>query len=379
MNRAFTIAAEQLNIETFSVQAYGYIQNTHARYLIYDANSNYWNLNKSKEWKAVKDHPISPLQAFKVNGYFKALFRAKSVWTYSSPKSSLSRASLRMQLGIPKDKNITLLTTSSADEQFAFSFIGLTPKNFINSNSIFSSNIEWLDKTIDIYKRNNEKFLVIRIHPREFANKREGINSKEGKTLLNYLQEMQLPKNVIINYPTDKVSVYDLASITELLINSTSTVGLEFTVLGIPSVTISPQSLTNYPLELSTPIHSEEEYEKVITSHLETIEVLKVKLAFRWINFRYGDSTVPIPSRFLILDRFYFGPFMRFVNKFPRSSRFFTPSLGVLNFIFNFLDNRTFSKFELKVHSALKSRNGRIEYFFIRLILISLNRASKRL
>ena len=378
MNRAFTIAAEQLNIETFSVQANGYIQNTYARYLIYDTNSNYWNISTSKEWKRVKDYAISPRQAFQVYGYFKALFRGKSVWTYSSPKSSLGREALRMNLGIPRDKNVTLLTTSSADEQFAFTFVGLIPKNFVNSTSIFSNNLEWLDKTIDIFKRNPEKFLVIRIHPREFANKREGVNSKEGLTLLNFLKGIQLPKNVIVNNPMDEVSIYDLACITELLINSTSTVGLEFAVLGIPSVTVSPKTLTNYPIELSTPVHSKEEYEVVINSQLEKINILKAKIAFRWITFRYGDSTVSIPRRYLILDRFYFGPFMRFVNRFPKFRDFSVSSLAIIFCIIGFLDNRTFSKFELKVNSSVKSRNNRVEDFFIRLLLAFLNRATRR-
>jgi hypothetical protein len=378
MNRAFTIAAEQLNIETFSVQANGYIQNTHSRYLIYDTNSNYWNISSSKEWKKLKDYSISPREAFEVYGYFKALFRGKSVWTYSSPKSSLSREALRAHLGIPKDKNVALLTTSSADEQFAFTFVGLIDENFENSTSIFSNNLEWLESTIDIYKRNPEKFLVIRIHPREFANKREGVNSIEGLTLLNYLKRIQLPKNVIINNPMDNISIYDLASITEILINSTSTVGLEFAVLGIPSVTISPNKLTNYPIELSTPIHSKEEYEVVINSHLEKTNMLMAKIAFRWITFRYGDSTVSIPYRYLILDRFYFGPFMRFVNRFPKFRNFSVSSLSIIFRLIDFFDNRTFSKYELKLNSLEKSRNHSVEDFFIRLLLAFLNRTTRR-
>jgi hypothetical protein len=373
MNRAFTIAAEQLKIETFSVQANGYINNTHARYLIYDTSSNYWHLNSSEGWRESRKYPLGTRQIFDVYTHFKALFDAKSVWTYSAPKTSLSKAAIRRRLGIPEDANITLLTTSSADEQFAFGFVGLLHEESSRVIGTFQNNLEWINETIGVFKRNPEKYLVIRIHPREFANKREGTNSNEGFSLLSFLREVELPENIILNEPTDEISLYDLARITQLLINRTSTVGLEFAVLGIPSITVTPDLLSAYPLELSTPVYSKDSYEELLTYRGSSMDISKVKLAFRWMNFRYTNCTILIPRWYLFLDRFYFGPFMRFVAKYPKLKLVSTRMLDILYFTFDFFDRRKFSYFDSKYGTSIKSRKGIIENLMIRIVLRFLN------
>ena len=370
MNRAFTIAAEHLEIETFSIQANGYLHGTHTRYLIYDTTNSFYHLNSSMEWAIAKNNPLTLFQILQVYKHFRALFDAKSVWTYSSPKSSLNKAAIRKKLGIPNKKNVTLLTTSSADELFAIRFVGVISQDLTNSSGVFESNLDWISKTIDIYKSNPEEYLVIRVHPREFANKREGVDSKEGFAILNFLRGMQLPKNIIINEPADEISLYDLAGITDLLINSTSTVGLEFAVLGIPSITVSPKILSAYPIELSAALDSQGAYKHLISFSKNSKNFIKVRLAFRWINFKYTNCTVSIPRRYLFLDRVHFGPFMRFVNKHPKFDSICFFAFDILYLVFGSLDRRKFSK---KSTFSAKSKRNILENFSIRIVTKLIN------
>lgn len=368
INRAFSLAAEHLGIRTFSVQGNGFVQSLHSRYLIYDTNSSFWYLNSSADWTMAKEYPIGPWQILQVYRHFRALFKAKSVWVYSTPKLSLGGEKIRSLLGIPRNKKIYLLTTSSADEQFAFNFVGFIPEASKATDRVFLDNIDWIRETVEIFKRNPEKILVIRIHPREFANKREGLNSKEGSAIVNYLQDMELPNNIIVNVPKDEISLYDLANITEMLINSTSTVGLEFAALGIPSISVSPELLTAYPPELSLLIESKKNYEELLTSRLSRDHFINVKMAFRWMNFRYGKCTVAIPVRYLVLDRFFFGPFMRFIAKHPKGKVIFTGSFILLERIFEALDGRFFGVFQTKAKTSLNLRNKQIENLMIRIV-----------
>lgn len=368
MNRAFSLAAEHLGIRTFSVQGNGYVQSLHSRYLIYDTNSRFWYLNSSSDWTTAREYPIAPWQILQVYRHFRALFKAKSVWVYSTPKLSIGRAKIRSLLGIPRNKKIYLLTTSSADEQFAFNFVGFIPEASKATNRVFQDNFDWIKETVEIFKRNPEKILVIRIHPREFANKREGLNSKEGSAIVNFLRDMELPNNIIVNVPKDEISLYDLANITEMLINSTSTVGLEFAALGIPSISVSPELLTAYPPELSLLIKSKKDYEELLTSRLNRDHFFNVKMAFRWMNFRYGRCTVAIPLRYLVLDRFFFGPFMRFTVKYPKGKVILSDSFVLLERMFEALDRRYFCLFQTKAKTSPNLGNKHIENLTIRLV-----------
>jgi hypothetical protein len=363
VNRAFILAAQQLGKKTFSVQGNGFLYNMHSRYFIYDTDGSYWYLNSSPEWILAKEKPLSFFEIFRVFRHFKSLYAAKSVWTYSSPKGVFEPKEIRKKIGIPPDRNVSLLVTSSADEQFAFNFVGLSNSLKEMNPTLFQSNLEWIITTIDFYKTNPDQYLVIRVHPREFANKREGVNSKEGSRILDFLQGFDLPKNVYLNHPKDQISLYDLARITELLINSTSSVGLEFAALGIPSISVSPSSLVAYPRELSTMVTSKNHYREILSKGSKLVNLPNVSLAFRWINFKHGLCSTRIPRRMSFMDRFYFGPYMRFVLDFPRGKKSTLAFLNIVYLIFESFDGRIFSFYTDQYKGRLRTKSNPSENF----------------
>jgi hypothetical protein len=84
------------------------------------------------------------------------------------------------------------------------------------------------------------------VHPREFPNKREGVKSDHARQLEEQFRD--LPPNVAINWPTDDLSLYDLAEITDVFLNAWSSVGKEMAMLGIPVVSYSGD-LSLYPVD----------------------------------------------------------------------------------------------------------------------------------
>ena len=106
------------------------------------------------------------------------------------------------------------------------------------------------------YKVRPDLFLIIRVHPREFPNHREGQKSKNAELYEKLLTN--LPSNIVVNWPSDNISVYDLAEHVDLVLNGFSSSGLEMALLGIPVLSYANEWNT-YPIDLDTKIDTRDD------------------------------------------------------------------------------------------------------------------------
>ena len=143
------------------------------------------------------------------------------------------------------------------------------------------------------------------------------MNSSLGIDLVDFLKSQKLPDNVIINLPEDKISLYDLAPITGLLINSTSTVRVEFAALGVASICVSPNTISAYPPDISTAIHSKEEYFEALSESRSRKKMTTRMFAYRWIVFKQESCSSKIPLIYVLFDQLYFETLGRFLLRFP--------------------------------------------------------------
>jgi hypothetical protein len=178
----------------------------------------------------------------KVTDHFKELLNAKSIFTYSA-KKSLANNDVRSFFGIPDSSKILVATMASYDEEVAAEFIG-AKKTF--DNEIFPSQIDWIKALISYTKERPNIFLVIRPHPREFANKREQKTSEHSRQILELITS-GLPSNVRFNLPEDNISIYDFIDEADVFLNSWSNVGKEIAIFGIPVVIYSKNNLYYHP------------------------------------------------------------------------------------------------------------------------------------
>ena len=193
-------------------------------------------------WPSLADLPIDAAQARLVTDHFLELLTGRSVFAYSAAQSGGTNNPRKM-LGIADDQKVLCATLSSYDERFAAEAIGARRPV---PGLLFPTQAEWLRALIDYVATRAELFLIIRVHPREFPNKRESATSDHARQLEE--QFRNLPANVAINWPTDNLSLYDLAETTDVFLNAWSSAGKEMAMLGIPVVSYS-ENLALYPVD----------------------------------------------------------------------------------------------------------------------------------
>ncbi len=228
-----------------------------------------------------------PKQVFdKVQAHYQSLFSAKSVFVYSSPSSGKS---VRDHFGLYNKQTITLVTLSSQDEIFAAQSVGEVT---LNPEGLFSTQIEWLSHLAHLYAHKPEHCLIIRVHPREFPNKREGVKSEHAAQLEALFATF--PSHIKINLPSDNLSLYEIAMESDICLNYISSAGLELSLLGLPVLTHAPQSLMMYPRTLLYTADTLEEYNHTLTTLLsrkERLSIKRIRAIYRWyaVEFLYSE------------------------------------------------------------------------------------------
>jgi len=249
--------------------------------------------SRSESWDRAKDLSIGNAAVAEVLAYVKFLLRGTGAFIYSSAHGSNSPEDLRRMFGVRPGQKVILCTTSSEDEMLAAGMVGAVPP--AAEGSLFESQLHWLKHVIEMGRRHPEWCVIIRVHPREFPNRREGTLSQNASRLREAL--VNLPTNVTINWPDRGVSLYDLAQITDVLLNGISNAGVEFLLLGIPVVVHNPDALYAYPRNFNYSASSEAEYDTVIAQAIvDGWSIEHVRNAFRWKAFQFRRLSVDLGS-----------------------------------------------------------------------------------
>lgn len=191
--------------------------------------------------------------------HLSTCYNAKSVFTYSSARNPENFSRLKEKLYRGRNyRKIALLTMSSGDETYAADFAVMKFGYVKNATRVFDDPFIWVRETIQHYKKIPDCLLLIRIHPREFPNKRESATSSRIKEYERLFEA--LPENVIIDHPSDGNSLYDIFELIDFQIAAQSTAGVEGTILGVPLIS-TVTKLGMYPIPcLAECPSSQEEY-----------------------------------------------------------------------------------------------------------------------
>lgn len=255
---------------------------------------SYYGHLRSK-WPAIRAQPCTPSDMKSATDHFLEVLRGRSLWAYSvAPKHGVD---LRQQFGIRPGIKVITATLSSDDERRGGELTGAIPTGL---NLLFPKQVNWVKALIRYVEGRNDFSLIIRVHPREFPNKRDAILSEHAQALGQALAV--LPPNVRINWPTDNVSLYDLANITDVFTNAWSSAGKEMAWLGLPVVLYS-EKLTLYPPELNYVGTTEESYFAKIEQALrDGWNPERIRQTYRWCAMEYGYSALDISESFSRLE-----------------------------------------------------------------------------
>ncbi len=180
-----------------------------------------------------KDRRLNSADVKMVEGHFEELFAGKMAHAYSAPAGSTPCEHLFSRVNPHNNRKVLIAATSSADERFALEQSGIR-QIFPREEYLFPTQTEWLAFLISRMRESQDLALIIRVHPREFPNKREGVTSTNSERLHQLLRD--LPDNVVVNWPSDGISFYDLMLRADLIVSCWSSVVLESSLFGCPIV-----------------------------------------------------------------------------------------------------------------------------------------------
>ena len=128
---------------------------------------------------------------------------------------------------IEKEKKIILVCTSSEDEILSYQFFS---ESVSDESILFETQIDWIKSIIEYAKNNQDLHFIIRIHPREYKNYSHSFSSEMYYELLELLKN--IPKNISINLPKQKISIYEIIKDVDLVLNFWSSVGKDLALMG---------------------------------------------------------------------------------------------------------------------------------------------------
>lgn len=223
--------------------------------------------------------------------HFLALTFGGSVFVYSTPKSR-KPFDVRRFFAINREQKVVLATLSSYDELFSSQILGVLE----DSPMLFNNQVEWVDALVSWARTRPDVFLIIRVHPREFPNRRDAVHSTHAQRLATAFQD--LPSNVRINWPTDEVSLYDLAAEVDVALNGWSSAGKELSLLGIP-VVLFTRDILFYPASLNLLANNKSHYFSLIEEALACgWSFDRVRRTYRWLALEYQLATIDISDGF---------------------------------------------------------------------------------
>lgn len=240
------------------------------------------------QWPRFRDRPCAPDILRAITDHFLVLFGGRSVFSYSSA-ASRAAFNVRQHFGIGTDQKILVATMSSNDERLAANAIGVLPDHV---DTLFPRQVDWIRRLVEFVGGRSDLFLLIRVHPRDFPNKRDGVKSDHATQLEEAFR--RLPSNVRVNWPQDNISLYDLANETSVFLNAWSSAGKEMSLLGLPVVIYSPQ-LIYYPSDLNYVGTSEQEFIARIDQALrDGWSIERSRTTYRWLAVEYDYSLIDI-------------------------------------------------------------------------------------
>lgn len=316
VNHIFCAIAEQRGIPHYTLHGGNHIKYRYSSMTIFRGYLASSLITRTEPWGKLSKMPISANQVQVVAEHVEELLKAKDPFVYSTASKGESSESLRKYFGIGSEKKVLLATMASADERFAGAMIDVMPPLV---EPMFPTQIDWINALTEFVRNRNDLFLIIRVNPREFPNKRDGVLSKQAVQLQNLFVNLQ--SNVSVNWPHDEISIYSLAKITDVGLNATSTTGIELGMLGVPVVLYDADQLFAYPPEINYVASGPDDYfNKIDVALRQGWSFENVRKVYRWLSYNFQYVAIDIsdglrkPEAPSFCDRVYYD-LLRRLNK----------------------------------------------------------------
>lgn len=342
VNHVVCAIAESNSIPHFTLHAGSHNKYRLSEMTIFKGLTSSILINIHKKWHEFYNYSLAKNSIIRAHKHILALLTAKSPWVYSIKSNKYPENLLKEKFGITSNQKILLATMASADERFAADIIGALPKY---KEPFFRTQIEWVEFLINLAKNDKNIFVIIRVHPREFPNKREKVLSKQAIALQNMF--IDIPENCYINFPKDNISLHDIIKITDVGLNSTSTACIELLLFGIPVVLYDSAQLFSYGREMNIIADDQEDYLNKIYKAIESGPNLNnIISVFRWVAYKSEIVSIDISDGYKIKVENFISRqiskaynFLRITNILKPVSKRIIPLKNIENLTYAILNN----------------------------------------
>jgi hypothetical protein len=245
------------------------------------------------QWPRWKSTPLPQAVVSQITDDAIFRFSGRSAHTYSPPLTRAAKSADE-----PKFLKRVVVYTSSPDESACLavlSSLGLEvpPVELTFGTSCEDCHEAWLVALKTFALTRPEIEFVVRIHPREGANKREPSESEHLGILRKCLEHV--PPNFTVHWPESPVSSYDLGESADLVLTSWSTIGLEMARLGVP-VLCCARGVAGYPVDdFQTFVQTPDAYFRKIDELLFAQPSLEnIRAVYRWWHLAYLSPSIDV-------------------------------------------------------------------------------------
>ncbi len=206
-------------------------------------------------------------------------------------------ASCRRRLGIPDGCDVLLAALSSQDEVFSAVEVGAMPRYRL-ADHVYSSQQAWIADLICYIKSRPATYLVIRVHPRDFPNRRESVASQQARLWSDVL--VDLPANVVVDWPEMKIPIGAYFGEIKALTTGWSSTGVEALLAGIPVVTYD-SLIPPFPASIHITGESVSDYHTNLDAILDAGAQVDQKDwasgILQWFAFNFCFGVIRVPGR----------------------------------------------------------------------------------
>jgi ssDNA-binding Zn-finger/Zn-ribbon topoisomerase 1 len=234
-----------------------------------------------KTWNSYDSIPIFKKSIIKCLLLVKSNLLKEHSHAFSSKlKKSFS---VRDFFNIPSDKKLVLITLSSGSEIFAAQVASERFK-LDNKKHKFKTQLDYLKFIKNNFSNNKDIFFIVRLHPRLYKERKPD----ELKKILKL--NLHKTHNIKLNTPDQNISAFNFIGQVDLIINSWSSLVVDFGIFGIGNITIFPE-YTSYPRNFMVSFKSKKDllYKIKNISIKNSLYLSKQFLRFRIVDQEYGS------------------------------------------------------------------------------------------
>ena len=212
---------ELLNDANIPVVTYSKCKKKWTEKLNWTTSADWWDV--SQEWERVQDRALTTEQSDQLDRYLDS-------------RRDHSADTLKYNFGTEESKTETyerLGLDPNKPTFIAFTNV-LWDAASAQREIVFSDPITWIIDTINWFAKHPDRQLVVKIHPAEVVI---GTNQPFASIITERVGE--LPKNVRVIEPHEKVNSWSVMSIADLGLVHTSTIGMEMPLENIPCAVVS--------------------------------------------------------------------------------------------------------------------------------------------